>query len=323
MRSFKISKMGALPLSLLVVITMIISANVSYGYDFNVWFDNRTSQYLAKEDGYFFILSVSPSYDGELNNVDYITAVNTDPDLYCDYDTYYFEIIFQGNNVLEIISYNKYTGQGGVYAVTFHYDDGSTLTDYMGSIAPRKKPIPIPDNLNVDFTSGYTTPTFTFDSVDDTTVDNYRHALYAEPYRDRRLAIYNTTDPENDPFIYYIGAPGGTGEPLQVGGIYILRAEAWDYDTGSGNSYYRSFNYLTFLVPDPNIHYKCEYIRLMIDQSAMPEGIKKSLIAKITTCRENNINSFIFEVSALSGYKISRWFGDILIQCATGVLEKP
>jgi hypothetical protein len=102
--------------------------------------------------------------------------------------------------------------------------------------------------VKINFTKPVQLQFFSFDSVDDTTVDNYRHALYAEPYRDRRLAIYNTTAPENDPFIYYIGASGGTGEPLQVGGIYILRAEAWNYDTGSGNSYYRSFNYLTFLV---------------------------------------------------------------------------
>ena len=249
MKKFGICKKGTLFLSSLVIISLIISSSLSYAYHLDVFFDKRTSQYLAKDDGYYFILDIIPSPPEELDDVDYITAVNTDPDLYNDYDTYYFEIIFQGNNVLEIISYNKYIRQGGTYEVTIHYNNGSPTTTYTGYIAPRKNPIPIPENLIVDFSSGYLTPTFTFGSVDDETVDWYRYALYAEPYRDRRLARYKTFDPDNDPFTYYEGAPGGTGEALQVGSVYILRAEAYDFDTG-GDSFYRSFNYLAFLVPD-------------------------------------------------------------------------
>ena len=321
MKKFGIFKKGALFLSSLVIISLIISSSLSYAYDLDVWFDNRTSQYLAKDDGYYFILDIIPSSQ-ELDDVDYITAVNTDPDLYDDYDTYYFEIIFQGNNVLEIISYNKYNGQGGIYEVTIHYKNGEPTTTYTGYIAPRKNPIPIPENLIVDFSYGYLTPTFTFSSVNDETVDSYRYALYAEPYRDRRLARYNTPDPDNNPFTYYEGALGGTGEAPQVGSVYILRAEAYDFDTG-GDSFYRSFNYLAFLVPDPALHYTCEYISTLIDESEIPAGIKQSMQAKIKTCDESQINAFINEVSALSGKKIYRWLADVLIQCAKGMLATP
>jgi hypothetical protein len=58
-------------------------------------------------------LRAKSSACGELNNVDYVSAVNTDPDFFKDYDTYDFDTIFLGNNVLEIISPMNIKAKGG------------------------------------------------------------------------------------------------------------------------------------------------------------------------------------------------------------------
>ena len=326
MRIVRETKTGALLFSSIVVLFLMVSFGLSQAYWVDAWFDNRTGQYMAKEDGYYFILDLRRDYVGELDNVSFVTAVNTDAGLYNDYETYYFEIVFTGNNVLEIVSYNIYTGQGGQYEVTIHFEDDSTGTYTTPYIAPRSNPIPIPENLHVDFSNGFDHPTLTFSSVDDATVDLYRYALYIEPYRERLLARYESSDPDNDAFTYYPGPnQGGTGESLQIGKVYLLRAEAYDFDTGAASSFYRSFGYLAFLVPDPNVHYTYEYLRTIIEDegSGIPAGIKQSLLAKIEAYDQARLNAFINEVSALKGKKIYRWLADILIQCAKGILETP
>lgn len=306
---------------IIVVFFLLISFGISQAFDLDVWFDNRINQYYKKNDGYYFILDLRPDSTGELDAVDYVTAVNTAPDLYNDYETYFFEVIFFGNNILEIVSKNEYKGQGGSYEVTLHFnDDESTTTATTGHIDPRMDPIPNPENLKVDFSSGFLNPTMSFSSVEDETVDSYELALYIEPYRQRRLARYNTEDPDYESFTYYEGDQGGTGEALEVGKVYIFRAEAYDFGTG-GDGFYRSFNYLAFLVPDPDIHYTCEYLRTTIEESEIPIGIQLSLLAKLRECDENKLKAFINQVSALRGVKIYRWLSDVLIQCANGVLE--
>lgn len=320
MKTFSHGKCSLILLSTYIVFFILISFGISHAFFVDVWFDNRIDQYFKKNDGYYFILDLRPNYMGELDEVDYVTAVNTAPDLFNDYETYYFEEIFFGNNILEIISFNEYKRQGGIYEVTLHFLDGQTSTLYTGYISPRDTPIQNPDSLKVDFSSGYLNPTMSFSSVEDDTVDSYELALYIEPYRQRRLARYNTEDPDNESFTYEAGAEGGTGEPLEVGKVYIFRAEAYDFDTG-GDSFYRSFNYLAFIVPDPAIHYTCEYLRTTIEESDISTGIKFSLLAKLKECDENKLKAFINEVSSLRGVRISRWLADILIQCANGVLE--
>ena len=98
---------------IIVVFFLLISFGISHAFNLDVWFDNRINQYLKKNDGYFFILDITPEFTGELDDVNYVTAVNTAPDLYNDYETYYFEEVFFGNNILEIISFNEYKSQGG------------------------------------------------------------------------------------------------------------------------------------------------------------------------------------------------------------------
>ncbi len=307
--------------TIVVIFCILISAGISQAFNLDVWFDNRINQYLKKYDGYFFILDITPEYPGELklDEIDYVTAVNTAPDLYKDHETYYFDVVFTGNNILEIGSQNKYKGQGGTYDVTLYHKNGIAVTDTTGFIAPRKDPIPNPENLEVDFSIAYLNPTMSFSSVEDETVDFYDLSLYKEPFRQKRLARYRTFDPDNISFTYY---PGGTGESLEVGVVYIFRAEAIDIDTG-GDSFYRSFNYLAFLVPDPAIHYTCEYLQTAIEESDIPSGIQQSLFAKLRVCDEIHLNAFINEVSALRGARIYRWLADVLIQCANGVLEAP
>jgi hypothetical protein len=308
--------------SIIVVFFLLISFGISHAFNLNVWFDNRISQYqyYKKYDGYFFILDLTPN-GTDLDNIEYATAVNTNPELFGDYRTYDFEIIFLGNNILEIASQNEYNGQGGIYEATVHFKSGSAGTATSGYIEPRTDPIPNPQNLKVDFSKGYRNPTMSFSSVEDETVDTYELSLYKEPFRQERLARYRTNDPDSESFTYYPGAPGGTGKPLEVGTVYIFRAEAYDVNTG-GDSFYRSFNYLAFLVPDPTIHYTCEYLRTLVNQSDISRGIKQSLLAKLKRCDDNRLNAFINHVSALRGKKIHRWLADILIQCANGVLSQ-
>ena len=322
MNAYRRRKLCSILSSTYIVCFIFISFGISHAFFVDVWFDNRIDQYLKKNDGYFFILDLRPDFLGELDDVDYVTAVNTAPDIFKDYKTYYFEEIFLGNNILEIFSFNKYKNQGGIYEVTLHFKDDTTSTLNTEYISPRRRAIPYPENLKVDFSTGPLNPTMSFSSVEDDTVDSYAIALYIEPYRERRLARYNIEDPENESFTYYEGAPGGTGEALEVGKIYIFRAEAYDFDTG-GDSFYRSFNYQAFLVPNPSIHYTCEYLRTAIEDSGIPFGIQQSLLTKLKQCEESNLKAFINEVSSLSGVRIYRWFADILIQCSNGLLETP
>jgi hypothetical protein len=149
-----------------IVILLLISFGVSHAFFVDVWFDNRINQYYKKDDGYFFIIDLRPHFTGELNDIDQVTAVNTAPELFNDYEIYYFEDIFYGNNIIEIISFNEYKGQGGIYEVTLRFEDDWTEIIYTGLITPRDKPIPNPENLKVDFQSGYLNPTMSFSSVE-------------------------------------------------------------------------------------------------------------------------------------------------------------
>ena len=200
------------------------------------------------------VLDIGTYNPAQAADVKSIRAWNTDseidPTIYNDW--YLWNSVRKTRTTYEFIIESDYepTLHYGAYYVEVKYNDNSTEIFSTPSINQWSDPFPPPAGLEVDYSSGITTPTFRFMPVDDPRIDYYslRVRYYEGPnqvqmtYRTINIGSWDSGVPIE---VIYLDENmsdyQGTEEPLQPGIEYHVRVEAHDADGASSGPAWRAF----------------------------------------------------------------------------------
>jgi len=205
-----------------------------------------------------YLLTTDPV---QAQDVKSVRAWNTDPGIdptiYTDW--HQFNSVRKTVTLYQFIIETEYAGQHGAYTIEVTYQDNSTETLTTPSINQWADPFLAPGDLEIDYSTGVTTPTFRFMPVDDPDVDYYWLRLRVDEGPNQVRMIYRaeiTTWTPGQPIevTFPHGSDGrGTEEPLVTGREYHVRVEARDRDGASSpptaQAEFRSDNRFYFRLP--------------------------------------------------------------------------
>jgi len=192
-------------------------------------------------NGVLMVLYIVTTDPVQAQDVKSIRAWNTDPGIdptiYTDWRQ--FNSVRKTVTLYQFVIETEYAGQHGAYTIEVTYQDDSTETLTTPSINQWADPFLPPADLEIDYSTGVTTPTFKFMPVDDPDVDYYWLRLRVDDGTNQVRMIYRaeiTTWTLGQPIevTFPHGSDGrGTEEPLEPGREYHVRVEARDSDGAS------------------------------------------------------------------------------------------
>jgi hypothetical protein len=319
MRRHSFAVIGLVILFLATMGLVCSESNALVGGDSLIMIENIQGRKTT--NGLFLALIVLTTDPPQAERVKSIRAWNTDPAI----DPTIYTNWFQFNEVRKNTQYQfvievPYTGQYGSYDIEITYDDDSTEILTTLAINQWVNPYPAATGLEVDFSTGVSTPTFRFLPIDDPRIDYYQIRLrYFESPLEARM-IYRTakitswTPGEPIEVIFPQSSDGqGTEEPLLPGVEYEVRVEAYDENGASPSptwrASFRSEKRLYFRLPQGSVLYDdftgpridrnkwrwCEFVREI-------DAVNQRLISKLGSPNPNVVGTYPYSQSNWLGF---------------------
>jgi hypothetical protein len=270
----------------------------------------------AMPNGLFLYIGLLTSDPLQAANVKSMRAwnqdINVDPNIYVL--SFQFNEVRKTGTDFQFLIETPYTGQYGVYNIEVTYQDDSTEIIPTLPINPWSDPYPVPTGIEVDFSTGISTPTFRFMPIDSLDIDYYlvRVRQYestgSQVMQARR--IYRTTQITSwttgqliEVTLPQSSDGSGTGEPLLPGVEYEVRVEAYDmngaYTPPTWQTSFRSDNRVYFRIPAKSILYD-DFSGTSIDLAKWRQGEyvqeiqNEKLVSKTTAYGSRVRNRLVF-----------------------------